>query len=316
MLPLGKVVVALDAVGFLKIAAAVLQDFDDALHHLLPVEQGEFLRPVQVGHIVVKLGRVLHQVGQVGVGQGDVPLFHQFFGDADVVFGQAVADAPGAGVQERPGVAVLVQHNLDEVVAGAQGAQLLAPVFGDFVVEIQAFQLGGFGFQLFQAGAGGFLDAAVVVAGAERHLVLNGLADVGKVVGQVAALQGRFDGNHPAADVHAHGGGDDGAAGGDDGADGGAHTEVAVGHHGDVPKDEGHSGEVVNLLPGGVLDLLGRQPGEGFGADVQRRHKVKPPCDWGAGRHSGRPMATPVNQYSTAALVSAVYAGSFRLALD
>ena len=117
MFALGEVVVALDGFNRLKVAAAVLEEPDDALHHLLAVEQGEFLGPVQVGDVVVELRRVLDQVGEVGVGQVDVPLFHEGFGDFDMVDGDAVADAAGTGVEEGPGVALLVKHYFNEVIA-------------------------------------------------------------------------------------------------------------------------------------------------------------------------------------------------------
>ena len=276
VLALGEVVMALDALHFLEVAAAVLEDLDDALHHLLAVEQGEFLGPVQVGHVVVEFGGVLHQVGQVGVGQVDVPLLHQLLGDGDMVGGDAVADAARAGVEEGPGVVLLVQHDFDEVVAGAQGTQLVAPVFGEVVVEVQATQLGGFGLQLLDARAGGLLDAAVVVAGAEGYLALDGPADVGQVVGQILALQRRLDGDHAAADVHAHGGGNDGAHGRNDRADGCAQTEVAVGHDRDVLVDKGHLRQVFNLSHRRLLDLLGGEPGQDAGADVGRGHGWPP----------------------------------------
>jgi len=48
MLALGEVVVALDGCNRLKAAAAILEEPNDALYHLLPVEQGKLLGPVQV----------------------------------------------------------------------------------------------------------------------------------------------------------------------------------------------------------------------------------------------------------------------------
>ena len=42
--------------------------------------------------------------------------FHQFLGDADVVLGDFVANAAGAGMQKCPYLVVLVVDQLDEVV--------------------------------------------------------------------------------------------------------------------------------------------------------------------------------------------------------
>ena len=260
VLALGEVVVALDALDDLEIAAAVLHQPQDALHHLLAVQQRELLRPFKVGDVLVEFGRAFTKVCEVGVRQFDAVALHQRLGDLDVVCGEAVADTARAGVQERPDAVLFVEHNLDEVVAGAERAELLAPVAARLVVELQATQLFRSGFETLNARLRGLLHAGVVAACAEGYLMLDSLADVGQVFGQVGAAHAGLRGDHAAADVHADGRRDDRSQRGDAGAHRRAHAEVAVGHDRDMPEDERHARQVVNLLQRRFFDLLLRHP--------------------------------------------------------
>ena len=72
----------------------------------------------------VELGCALDEVCEVAVGQVD-PVRRAVVGRRlDVVLGDLVADAARTGVQEQPDAVVLVEGDLDEVVARAQRAEL------------------------------------------------------------------------------------------------------------------------------------------------------------------------------------------------
>src|SRR5699024_4425759 len=139
----GVVVVGVDALDFHRaIFSSVAQPrrallphragqlVDEAVHHLLAVGQGEGLRPVQLGDVLIQCRGALPQVGVVAVRQLDACLGALLLGDADVLLGDLVAHSAGAGVQEAPDPVQLVDAQLNEVVAAAQGAELLAPLRG------------------------------------------------------------------------------------------------------------------------------------------------------------------------------------------
>lgn len=102
-LAFGEVVVAVDALEFEHVLTHRLREFGDgALHHLLTVQQGEVLSPLQFRDVVAELARALDEVGEVGVGQVDPPLLRQPLRDLDVVPGDPVADATRTRVEEEP----------------------------------------------------------------------------------------------------------------------------------------------------------------------------------------------------------------------
>ncbi|MCY1527288.1 hypothetical protein D9M68_623500 [compost metagenome] len=85
------------------------------------------------------------------------------------------------------------------------------------------------------------------------HRAFDGAAQAVEIVRQVAGAQGGEGGDHAATDIHAHGGGNDGAHGRDHAADGRALAQVHVGHHRQVLVDEGHLRRVDQLLAGFVF---------------------------------------------------------------
>ena len=78
----------------------------DVVEHRLPVLVGVRLCPLEVCPVVVELGGVLDEVGEVGVGNVDEISFHQPLGDADVVLCELVADASRPGMEDNPHVFV------------------------------------------------------------------------------------------------------------------------------------------------------------------------------------------------------------------
>lgn len=97
------------------------------------------------------------------------------------------------------------------------------------------------------------LPAAFVTATAVwRHAMRNGLLDCGtqrpQVVRQVFSAQRGLARRRSAADVHTHGGGDDGLDGRDHRPDGGADTQVHVRHGSDVLEDDRQTSRIAQLL--------------------------------------------------------------------
>ena len=86
VLPLGEVVVAVDPFGLPDRAAGPgFKLPDHAVHHLLAVEQGEVLRPPQLGDVPVELRRALLEVGEIAVRQVDPGVAADPLRDGDVV---------------------------------------------------------------------------------------------------------------------------------------------------------------------------------------------------------------------------------------
>ena len=262
-LPLGEVVAALDAFVLPEAPGQFVQRLKRPVCHFVAVVPGELLAPVQVGQVVLELRGVLDQVGQVPVGELNEPALHELPGGFDVEVGDLVADAPAARVEEGPDPALLVQGDLDEMVARAQGPQLSPPVLVRLVVEVQPAGPSGLFLQLPDPGGGRPMHAVVVPACGEGYPFLDVFPDAPEVVGQVVPLQGGLDRDHAAADVHAHCGGNDGPLCRDAGADGCAQPEVAVGHDRDVPEDERHLRDVLDLGQSLGLYLVLRDPCEG-----------------------------------------------------
>ena len=95
------------------------------LHHGGAVARGVLLAPLHRLDVGVEGRLAFAQVGQIPVGQGNVVGLRLFLRQADVVAADAVADAAAAAVQHDPHPIGLVEAYLDEVVAAAEGAELL-----------------------------------------------------------------------------------------------------------------------------------------------------------------------------------------------
>ena len=190
MLPPCEIVVALDAFVLMEAPGQFVQRLQRPVCHFVPVEPGELLAPVQVGQVVLELRGVLDQVGQVPVGELDEPALHELPGGLDVEVGDLVADAPAARVEEGPDPALLVQRDLDEVVARAQGPQLSPPVLVPLVVEVQPAGPGRLFLQLPDPGGRRSLDTAVVPARAQGYPALMPSRTLRRLVGRSSPFRG------------------------------------------------------------------------------------------------------------------------------
>ena len=96
----------------------VFQLIGEAVHHLLAVEEGEALRPVQFAEVIVEFRGALPEVGQILVRQrlADAGLPR----DLDVLARDLVSHPAGAGVQEHPHPVEFIEAELDEVVAATE----------------------------------------------------------------------------------------------------------------------------------------------------------------------------------------------------
>ncbi|MNF90879.1 hypothetical protein D3C84_734650 [compost metagenome] len=212
------------------------------------------------------------EIGQVAVRQVGQVLAHVGLGQFDELGADGITDPARAAVQHEPDAVGLVQADLDEMVAGAQGAEVVAivgllqpRVFGGDRLEAPGQRAPGL-----VGGVRHVVPGALVVPAeglAVWHRALDGATQAMEIVRQVGGPQGGEGGDHAAADVHTHRGGDDGAYRGDHAADGRALAQMHVRHHRQVLEDEGHLRRVDQLLAGFVFHghAFGPEP-DGFAA--------------------------------------------------
>ena len=164
-------------------------------------------------------------------------------------------------MEHEPHLPGLIQADLDEVVAGAERAEV------DVVVGL--FEFGQFGDEAAKArgqrfphrvDAGGralpgaFVAPAAAAGAAVGYGAFDGEAQAVEAVGQVGGGECGAHGHHAAADVYADRGGNDGADRGDHAADGRALAQMHIGHHRQMLVDDGQAGGVDELCAGGGLD--------------------------------------------------------------
>jgi hypothetical protein len=114
-------------VGRRKIRERLAQRVQHLLHHRLAVGARVLLRPADCADVVDEALAPFREVGEVGVRQVDEPPLHIALGALDEVAAELVADAARARVQHHPHRPVLIEAELDEVVSGAQRAQVPEP---------------------------------------------------------------------------------------------------------------------------------------------------------------------------------------------
>lgn len=110
----------------------ITQRLERQRHHLLAVLPREVLSPRHRFAVVVKEVGVLDQIGAVSIRQelGNVPPQHFLLGTVDEILADLVADTTATRMQHDPKLAALISTKLDEVVAGAEGAQMIGVVVG------------------------------------------------------------------------------------------------------------------------------------------------------------------------------------------
>jgi hypothetical protein len=196
-------------------------------------------------------------------------------GALDEVGADAVADAARARVQHHPHPVALVEADLDEVVAGAECAQMLErraltdlrmllddrlQALGERCPAVYPVRPGlrDLGRHVLP-GAPVALDAAA--AGAPvRHRRLDRRAQTGEAVRQLLRRQRRRDRHHAATDVDADRRRHDRPLARNDAADGRTQAPVHVRHDGDVMMHERQARDVLQLPARLRLDRHPRRP--------------------------------------------------------
>ena len=182
---------------------------DDVLHHDLAIPACILLRPVHGFDIVVEVLSVLRKIRQIRIRQIDEESLHILASQFNEVAAHAVTHSARARVQHEPDVIRFVETNFDEMVAGAQRAQVVGVV--------AAIQLGVLGQNRivarlqrtpdFKAATGNLTPCAAIthaamVGASVRNRLLNRIANRLQIVGKVAGRQAGLDCHHAAANVN------------------------------------------------------------------------------------------------------------------
>ena len=97
---------------------------DHVGHHHPPVQRREILRPADRLDIIVEMVGPFREIGEVLVRQVDEPFAHVLLRQLDEEAADRVADAARARMEHHPHAVRLVEAELDEVVAGAERAEM------------------------------------------------------------------------------------------------------------------------------------------------------------------------------------------------
>jgi hypothetical protein len=186
---------------------------------------------------------------------------------------QLVSDTTAAGVQHQPDLLAFVQADLDEVVARAERTELGPRRAPELLIhEDERGRLTEL--------AGRHLTVAVTVDGAaptdaRRDAVLDERHEPVEVVRQLVGAKSGLGGDHSAADVDAHGGGDDRAPRGDHGPDSRTDADVCVRHESDVAGHERQTAGLRGLIEGALLYVAA--PAQQLRGDVRDAHGISVP---------------------------------------
>ena len=125
--PLHEVVMTIDLFGLLNGRThEAFKRVKRLNHHFFTVQIREPLRPLHGVHVLLKLTRTFHQIGKIAVNINEVStaILHRKIHE---VSGDLIADPTRTRMQERPHAIIFVSHNLNEVIATAERAQLVFP---------------------------------------------------------------------------------------------------------------------------------------------------------------------------------------------
>src|SRR5882724_9221503 len=173
----------------------------------------------------------------------------------DEIAAHAVPDSARAAVQHEPNIFRFIQANFDEVIAGAEGAEMIRVIaaielwmlFENGVVA-RFERLPDFIVAYRNLPPSAHVAAAPVIGAAMRNCLFDRAADALQMVRQITRIQIRLYGHHAATNVHANGGRDDRAFRGNDAADSCSDAPVHVRHGRNPLEDEGKLRNVQKLL--------------------------------------------------------------------
>ena len=229
----------------------VCKNLLDALHHKPAVAQGEVDAEEHFLPVHLKLLASPGQERQTDVGRyRGMPYFVKMSCNLVVVVTDLLAEVARAGVDHDPEAAFLVLLQLDEVVAASKRAHLMQDGLATALHDFQLVYV----IALWQVSR---VLSILVVVHAERYTLAdvthNLLAE--HISRDVFHLPAGLDCTHAAADVHAHGVGNDGILAGQHTTDRHPHAGMHVGHDGQVMEKEGQCRQVLNLAHGRLLDV-------------------------------------------------------------
>ena len=269
--------------------AGIADGGDDLAHHEIAIGAGKILSPFDGFDVIEEMLGAFGKVGKILVGEiGDV-LLHVFAGEFDEVGAHAIANAARAGVKHEPDVVRLVEADFNEMIAGAESAEMIGVIaaiklgmfFEDGVIARLEIEPGVFGVSGDDVPSAQ-IAASAVIGAAVGHGGFNGRANGMEIIGEIAGIEVGLHGHHAATNVDADGGGNDGALGRDDATDSGANAPMDVGHGGDPFVDEGKLGDVEELLASLILE------GNTFGPRFDGRRVVGGDQVEGGVRHKDR----------------------------
>ena len=198
---------------------------DHGVHHRLPVAARVVLRPADRFDVVVEVAAALGEIREVAIRQVRDVLPHVGLREFDEQAADRIADATRAAVQHEPHVVRFVDAHFDEVIAGAERAEMRVVVrlfqlriLVDDPLEARLQRLPRFGHGGRRAVAPRARIAAARRA-AVRHRAFDRAAQPRERIRQVGCRQRRARGHHPAADVDADRGRNDRALGRNHAAD-------------------------------------------------------------------------------------------------
>ena len=280
LLELGVVVVAVDLVGRMDLPPELRLELTMGGHEQLPsVLTRVPLGPPQIADVGVELGRALLEPGELRILEPRAESLVQAPGDLRVQRGELVPAPTRPGVQQDPDDALLVDGQLDEVVARAQRAELGRRSIG----VCQRLRRRMFGEPLERVRR----RLAVPVSESRGHAASHAIdPPVQAPVRQLVDPQIEPTGGHAAPDVDADRRRDHRGLGRDHRPDRRAHAEVGVGHEGDVARDDRQPRGALGLLPRGLVELA--RPAEHAGGDLVGHRAVHPCVCSGSSARSAR----------------------------
>ena len=154
-------------------------------------------------------------------------------------------------MNHHPEVVVLVFLQLNEVVAASKRAHLMQDGLTTALHDFKSVDVVALG-QVF------LVLSLLVVVHAQWYTLADAPHDLlaEHLGGDVAHTPVGFHGTHAAADVHAHGVGDDGIHACQHTTDRHSHASMHVGHDGKVMEEEGQRGQVLYLTHGRLLYVV------------------------------------------------------------
>src|SRR3569623_1331100 len=217
------------------------QRLEHQVHHLAAVRNGVILGPFHGLQIVAEVARALAEIGEVPVRQRAEMLAHVLLRELDKILADGIADAAAARVQHHPHVLVLVETQLDEVIAAAQCPELAYPgLVGLLLRRINLFVLAENASEadaeLLDRGCPRLVLAVHVKA--HRYRLFDGEPHAAQAIRQITGLDRQPHRIHAAADVHAYRCRDDRAPGRDHRPHRGADAHLHIRQRRDLTVDK------------------------------------------------------------------------------